>query len=62
MVKGVFWGISLLGAGLGIIEFVGTLSGASSAPQQAAGAAMAVCWAVIPYVIARAVSEIVNKD
>jgi hypothetical protein len=47
---------------LGIIEFVGTLSGASSAPQQAAGAAMAVCWAVIPYVIARAVSEIVNKD
>jgi hypothetical protein len=50
-----------------ILTIIGTLIGgtillftllADSAPQQGAGAAMAVAWAVIPYCFARAVEKI----
>ena len=57
-----FWIITLIGSGLGILTLIGTLMGASSAPQQAAGAAIAVAFAVIPYCAARAISEIKTRD
>lgn len=43
--------LSALGAGCGVMF---EMSGAGSAPQQAAAAAMFVSYAVVPYVIARA--------
>lgn len=42
------------------LEFFDSLISAASAPQQAAGAAMAMCWAILPYVFARAAAEL-NK-
>ena len=49
-------------AGLGALEFYGSIDSATSAPQQAAGAAMAMCWAIIPYVLARALDEAVGYN
>ncbi|MBM3419278.1 MAG: hypothetical protein FJY17_10220 [Bacteroidetes bacterium] len=57
-----FFKITLVGSGLGILTLIGTLLGASSAPQQAAGAALAVAFAVIPYCAARAISEMKTID
>jgi hypothetical protein len=51
----VVWILPLLGSLIAGFEFLDTLTAATSAPQQAAGAAMAMCWAVLPYVFARAV-------
>lgn len=48
------WLVSLLGAGFGLIVLAG-LQHATSAPQQAAVAAVAVAVAIIPYVAARAI-------
>lgn len=57
MVK-LFYGLSLLGAIVGGLDFAISAASANSAPQQAAGAAMAVAWAVIPYVFARAAEKL----
>lgn len=46
--------MSLIGA---IIGFTG-MHTATSAPQEAAAAAMGLAWAVIPYCIARAFTEL----
>ena len=56
--KEVFWKITIIGSVLGILTLLATLKGADSAPQQAAGAAIAVAFTVIPYCLARAISEI----
>jgi hypothetical protein len=56
--KSFCWFLSLLGAVIGLfVLFVG-LNGANGAPQEAATAGMALAFAVIPYCIARAVSEL----
>lgn len=52
------WIITIIFSILGALVFVGTVASSNGAPQEAAGAAMALCLAVIPYVISRAVSEI----
>jgi hypothetical protein len=49
------WILPPLGSVIAGFEFLNSLIAATSAPQQAAGAAMAMCWAVLPYVFARAV-------
>ncbi|MBC3421781.1 hypothetical protein [Pseudomonas sp. RW3S2] len=46
--------MSLIGA---IIGFTG-MHAATSAPQEAAAAAMGLAWAVIPYCIAKALTEL----
>jgi hypothetical protein len=48
------WILPLLGSLIAGLEFFDSLISATSAPQQAAGAAMAMSWAVLPYVFARA--------
>ena len=58
---GIFWILTMLGAVIGAVDFINVHINAQSAPQQAAGAAMALCWVVIPYCFARAVSEIGKK-
>lgn len=49
------WIVTFLGGVLGLWQLAHTTMNAASAPQQAAGAAMAIGWAAIPYCIARAI-------
>lgn len=49
-----FWVVTALGAGLGALTLLATLAMSTGAPQQAAGAAIALAFAVIPYVFTRA--------
>lgn len=62
LVLRIIWVLALLSAGAGMIELVITLRYAESAPQQGAGAAMAVALAVIPYCMARAVQLFSRRD
>lgn len=48
----------IIGAVIGGFELLNTVTHAESAPQQAAGAALAAACAVVPYCLARAVQEI----
>jgi hypothetical protein len=52
------WILPLLGSIIAGFQFLDSLLEAKSAPQQAAGAAMAICWAVLPYVFARAAESL----
>ena len=52
--------LPFLGAILGGMQLLSSLI-ATSAPQQAAGAAMAAALAVIPYVFARALAEMIDN-
>jgi len=52
IVLALLWLAALGGCCVGGLTLLGTLT-ADSAPQQAAGAAMACGWAVVPYVFAR---------
>lgn len=58
LIRGACWVATMVGALIGGLMFMDTLMRATSAPQQSAGAAIAVAWAVLPYCFARAVSEI----
>lgn len=57
----LIWLLVLLGAGLGGLELYDVVRTATGAPQQAAGAAMAMALAVIPYVVARAIMAIAQE-
>lgn len=59
--KKILWIATVVGALVGAITFLLTLVGANSAPQEAAGSAMALCFTVIPYVVARGYSEFKNS-
>lgn len=54
----LLWIVTALGALAGALLLFTGLQGAESAPQEAAIAAIAVACAVIPYCLARAVSEL----
>ena len=54
----LFYALTVLGTLIGGYEFLSMLSNAESAPQQAAGAAMAIGWALIPYILARSCHEV----
>lgn len=43
--------MAFIGAGIGALFLLGALFGANGAPQEAAGAALAVAFCVIPYTI-----------
>ena len=58
----VLWILTILGALLGGAWFLLGSTLTESAPQAASVAAQALCWAVIPYVIARAVTEIAAEN
>ena len=47
----------IIGSLIGGWELLNTMAFAESAPQQGAGAAMALAWAVLPYCFARAVEK-----
>lgn len=55
--KKIFWIITIVCSILGaLVAFIG-ISEANGAPQEASAAAMGLAFAVIPYCLARAVSE-----
>lgn len=53
------WFLTVVGALLAGFDLVSTLPKAESAPQQAAVAAQSAAFAIVPYVLARAWSELV---
>lgn len=55
IIERILWLATLICAGIGFSQLILTTSQATSAPQQAAGAGMAIAWAAIPYCMARAV-------
>jgi hypothetical protein len=59
--KRVSWIITLIGSAIGFFVLIITLFGSNGAPQEAAGAAIAVAFSVIPYCFARALSEMEPK-
>jgi hypothetical protein len=56
--KAFLWALTIIGSVLGGFISVGGVLAANGAPQEAAAAAVGVACAVIPYCLARAVSEI----
>jgi uncharacterized paraquat-inducible protein A len=56
------WVLAVLGALIGGCVFAYTLLFADSAPKQAAGAAIAMAWVVLPYCFARALAAIESKS
>lgn len=54
------WVLPLIGAIVGIVEFISAWGAQDSSPKQAALAAFAIAWAVIPYCLARAIIGIVT--
>ena len=57
-----FYAITALGSVAGALLLIFTLVGSQSAPQQAAGAALAIGLAVIPYVFSRCVQILVSES
>lgn len=57
----VAWGLCLVSSLLGFVTFLDAVS-ADSAPKQAAGAALAVASAAVPYVIARALEGLRRRE
>lgn len=51
------WVVCIICGVIGFVQGIIGVFGAVSAPQQAAGAAMGVAWAVIPYCICRAIQQ-----
>jgi len=56
--KKALWIIVIIGSILGGVAALIGVIGAKSAPQEASAAAIGLAFAVIPYCLARAVSEI----
>lgn len=55
------WIVSILGAVLGTFILFGGMSSARSAPQQTVVCALALAVTVLPYCLARAVTEIIKS-
>lgn len=51
------WGVTIIGSIVGLLQLGYTLASAETAPQQAAGAGIAIAFAVVPYCLARAVTS-----
>lgn len=60
--KIAFWIICIIACLIAGLVLFQTLAGASGAPQEAAGAAIACAIAIIPYVFARSVEKLSAKN
>lgn len=56
--KTIAYVFTIIGTLIGGFQLIETMTFAESAPQQGAGAAMALAWAVLPYCFARAVEKL----
>lgn len=57
----ICWGITALAACIAALVFVSIMGEANGAPQEAAGAAMALAIAIIPYVFTRCLEGLFTK-
>jgi hypothetical protein len=57
----ICWGVTALATVVSSLLFVSTMGAANGAPQEAAGAAMALAIAVIPYVFTRCFEGMLSK-
>lgn len=57
----ILWAISFLGGCFGLLIFFNGLSEADGAPQEAAVGAVSAAITIIPYCIARAISELLRN-
>ena len=57
----ICWVITALASAVGLFILFATLSSASGAPQEAAGAAIAVACVAIPHVFTRAMEGVTRK-
>jgi hypothetical protein len=55
MLVRICWGATAAVSAFSLLTFASDLSRAESAPQQAAAAAMALAWVVMPYVLTRSI-------
>ena len=62
IISKVFHGFTIIGALVAFVSFILTLTASNGAPQEAAGAAMSLCFVIIPYCFARAVDGIIGID
>lgn len=58
----ILWYLVALCSAIGFFQGILMVFDANSAPQQAAGAAMGIAWAVIPYCFARAIQMIKPRE
>lgn len=58
--RSICWILTIVGVAVGIVVLLMTLD-SDSAPKQAAGAATAVAFVVIPYCLARAVEGLTSE-
>jgi len=58
----LWWVLTLVGAAIGGVTFFSGMLQARSAPQEAAAAAFAIGWAVLPYVWTRAWEGLTRPD
>lgn len=56
----ILWVVVVVASVIAGLDLVTGLNAATSAPQQAAAAAMAAAQVIVPYCLARAVSEVVH--
>jgi hypothetical protein len=61
MIAKILFVLTMIGAFIGIVDMA-MLPDDASAPQAAARAAMALCWGVLPYCLARAWQEIARPE
>ncbi len=57
----LLWVVTAVAAAFGAFVFVTSTMAANGAPQEAAGAAMAVALAVIPYIFTRCMQELSGR-
>ncbi len=57
----LWWNLTRIGSVLGALFLVFALTIANGAPQEASAAAIAIAFAVIPYCMARAVDERMDR-
>lgn len=53
-----FWVVALLGVVVGVLILVGGIGSANGAPQEAVVVSLSIACAVLPYCLARAISEL----
>ncbi len=56
------WGVTACFGFISGIFLINTTLGATSAPQQAAGAALSAAWVIVPYVICRAFDAMARPE
>ena len=58
VLEAIAWIVTIACTGLGILILVTGMASAQSAPQEAVVCALAMCFAVLPYVVARVVTHL----